>query len=308
VEGGYARVAEAALQVLTQATVDAFEANQGRVPGGELVILALGRLGGHALTHASDLDLIYLFTGDFNAESDGSRPLGATAYFNRLAQRVTAAMSVPTPSGPLYEVDTRLRPSGNQGPLVVSLDSFAQYQGEGAWTWEHMALARARPVFGSAEARAAVSKIVADTLNRPRDLAQLIADAVKMRATIAQHKPPAGAYDVKLVDGGLVDCEFTVHVLQLAQHKGFDTRLDRAAEMLAEAGLLSPEVASAHALLTRMLVTQRLVSPDAAEPPDPSKQLVARACGMTDWATLVQALDSARDVIRSEWHRVAGIA
>jgi glutamate-ammonia-ligase adenylyltransferase len=308
VAGGYARVAEAALQVLTQATVDAFEANQGRVPGGELVILALGRLGGHALTHASDLDLIYLFTGDFNAESDGSRPLGATAYFNRLAQRVTAAMSVPTPSGPLYEVDTRLRPSGNQGPLVVSLDSFAQYQGEGAWTWEHMALARARPVFGSAEARAAVSKIVADTLNRPRDLAQLIADAVKMRATIAQHKPPAGAYDVKLVDGGLVDCEFTVHVLQLAQHKGFDTRLDRAAEMLAEAGLLSPEVASAHALLTRMLVTQRLVSPDAAEPPDPSKQLVARACGMTDWATLVQGLDSARDVIRSEWHRVAGIA
>jgi glutamate-ammonia-ligase adenylyltransferase len=308
VASGYARVAEAALQVLTQATITQFEASHGRVSGGELLILALGRLGGHALTHASDLDLIYLFTGDFTSESTGARPLGATAYFNRLAQRVTAALSVPTPSGPLYEVDTRLRPSGNQGPLVVSLDSFAQYQGEGAWTWEHMALARARPVFGSTAARAAVSRIIADTLNRPRDRKQLIADAVKMRETIAQHKPPAGPYDVKLIDGGLVDCEFTVHVLQLADHVGFDTRLDRAAEMLADAELLSSKVAPAHALLTRMLVTQRLVSPDSAEPPEASKPLVARACGVVDWPTLVQELESARDVIRSEWHRVAGIA
>ena len=303
--GGYARVAEAALQVLAQATIEEFEASHGRVPGGELVILALGRLGGHALTHASDLDLIYLFTGDFNAESEGGRPLGATSYFNRLAQRVTAAMSVSTASGPLYEIDTRLRPSGNQGPLVVSFESFAQYQREGAWTWEHMALARARPVFGSDQARREIEAIIADTLHATRDRQKLFADAVKMRGEIAKHKPPAGPYDVKLIDGGLVDCEFTVHVLQLAHRIGFDTRLDRAATLLAEAGYLSPGFTEAHALLTRMLVTQRLVSPDSAEPPDPSKPLVARACGMTDWRSLVAALESARDLVRSEWQRVS---
>ena len=153
---GYSELAEAALGVLADATVAEFVAAHGRVPDSELVVLALGRLGGRALTHASDLDLIYLFTGDHLAESDGARPLGATTYYNRLAQRVTGAMSVPTAAGKLYEVDTRLRPQGAQGPLVVTLDSFERYQREEAWTWEHMALLRARAVYGSDRAKAAV--------------------------------------------------------------------------------------------------------------------------------------------------------
>src|SRR3546814_1593684 len=128
---------------------DVCSSDLGRVPDSELVILALGRLGGAALTHASDLDLIYVFTGDYAAESDGPKPLGAVHYYNRLAQRVSGALSVPTAAGPLYEIDTRLRPSGNQGPLTVSLDGFARYQRESAWTWEDMALTRVRPVFSS---------------------------------------------------------------------------------------------------------------------------------------------------------------
>jgi len=301
---GYARVAEAAVRVLGKATIEEFEASNGKVPGGELVILALGRLGGHALTHASDLDLIYLFTGDFRTESDGPRPTGATAYFNRLVSRVTAALSVPTPSGPLYEVDTRLRPSGNKGPLAVSLESFAQYQRQEAWTWEHMALLRARPIFGSAQACAQLDAVIADILSKPRDSARIIADAVKMRADIARHKPPASAFDVKLIEGGLVDCEFTLHVLQLIHHVGIDTRLGQAATALAEAGLLNPDIVEAHAFLARLLVTQRLVSPDSTEPPDASKAIVARACGVADWTALVRQLEAARQVVRSEWQRV----
>jgi len=302
---GYGRTAEAALETLGLAAVAEFEAAHGRVPGGELLILALGRFGGGVMTHASDLDLIYLFTGDFLAESDGPRPLGATTYFQRLAQRVTVAMSVQTAAGPLYEVDTRLRPSGTQGLLAASVDSFARYQEEGAWTWEHMALTRARPVFGSAAARAEVQAVIDATLRRPRDVRKLIADAAKMRGDIATHKPPAGPLDVKLIGGGLVDAEFAVHVLQLGKHVGFDPDLASAIAMLEEADLLAAGFGNAFALLTRMLITLRLVSPDSSEPPQASRALVAQRCGHDDWDGLMAAYDAARGLIAREWRRVS---
>jgi len=221
---------------LAAATVAEFEAAHGKVPGGEMLILALGRLGGGVLTHASDLDLIYLFTGDFQTESDGARPLGATLYFNRLAQRVTNALSVHTASGPLYEVDTRLRPSGAQGLLAVSFDSFAKYEREAAWTWEHLALTRARSVFGSPEARAALEAILTETLHRPRDFDELARQAVQMRRDIATHKPPASDLDVKLVPGGLVDLEFLIHVSQFRHGMAFDPDLGKALADLVAAG------------------------------------------------------------------------
>jgi len=304
---GYARVAEAALAVLAEATIAEFEEAHGRVPGGELLIVALGRLGGGALTHASDLDIVYLFTGDFLPESDGRRPLGATTYFNRLAQRVSAALSVATAAGPLYDVDTRLRPSGTQGPLAVTVDSFAQYQRESAWTWEHMALTRARIVFGSDAARAQVHAIIAEVLGRARDDAALTGEVVKMRGEIAKHKPPSSPFDVKLIAGGLVDAEFAVHLLQLRHRTGFDPRLRSAMRMLADQGLIDPEIIPAHELLIRMLVTLRLVSPASAEPPAASKPLVARICGQPGWEPLVKAYESARLLIASEWKRVAGL-
>ncbi|KEQ52357.1 Glutamate-ammonia ligase adenylyltransferase [Sphingobium chlorophenolicum] len=302
---GYSRVAEAAIEALTTATVAEFERTHGKVPGGEMVILALGRLGGGVLTHASDLDLVYIFTGSFETESDGAKPLGATQYFNRLGQRITNALSVQTAAGPLYEVDTRLRPSGAQGLLVVSLDSFARYQREEAWTWEHLALTRARPVFGSDAARAALNAILTETLERPRDFDELARHAVKMRSDIAKHKPPAGDLDVKLVSGGLVDLEFLIHVTQFRHNMAFDPDLRAALEQLVAAGHLPGELIAAHDLITRFLVVSRLVSPKSTEPPDATRPLVARACGVESWDALLESYAQARQRVGDAWAALA---
>ncbi len=302
---GYARVAEAAIDVLARAAIAEFEQRHGKVPGSELLILGLGRLGGGELTHASDLDLIYLFSGTHEAQSDGPRPLRATDYFNRLAPRVSAALSVPTAAGPLYDVDLRLRPSGRDGLLAVSLPSFADYQASQAWTFEHMALTRARPVFGSAEARAALGAAVSDILHRERDPKQVAADATSMRREIARHKPAKGPFDIKLGEGGLVDLEFLVQSLQLIHRKGLDPCMEAALTNLAEAGLVSPDLVDDYRLLTRMLVTFRLVSPQSEEPPPPSRALVAQACGLDDWDALLEAHAKARQRVSQSWSAFA---
>jgi glutamate-ammonia-ligase adenylyltransferase len=306
VSAGYARIAEAAIETVAHATVAEFARRHGRVPDSELVILALGRMGGGALTHASDLDLIYLFTGDFAAESDGEKPLGAVHYYNRLAQRVSGALSAPTAAGPLYEIDTRLRPSGTQGPLSVSLDGFARYQRESAWTWEHMALTRARPVFGSAAARAAVQAVIDAVLAGERPARDLVADARAMRAEMAAHKPPQGPLDAKLLPGGLVDLEFAVHVAQLVHRAGFDPHLGRAIAMLEAEGLAPAAIGEAQDFLTRLLVTMRLVAPDA-EPPLPATQaLIARALALDSWEAVVARLDATRQEVGAFWRQVSG--
>lgn len=302
----YAHLAEAALQTLTAATVAEFEKAHGKVPGGELVILALGRLGGEALTHASDLDLILLFTGDFRPESDGARPLGATQYFNRLAQRVIVSMTVPTASGALYEVDTRLRPSGADGLLCASVKSFAQYQQENAWTWEHMALTRARTLYGSQAARSEVDAIIADVLATPRDPAKLSTDVADMRKEMAAHKPAKGALDVKLLPGGLVDMEFIVHSLQLEKRVALVPQLGKAIEALTAAGHLPAEFAEADALLSRLLVMVRLIAPDCDTPPEAAQLLIAKSLGYSDWDSLMAAIRDYRGVVTQQWQALFG--
>ena len=306
VAGALSRIAEAAIAVLGAAAVAEFERVHGRVPGSRLAILGLGRLGGAALTHASDLDLVFLFSGEHTGESDGGRPLGATLYFNRLAQRVIAALSVPTAAGALYEVDARLRPSGAHGPIAVSFASFARYQREEAWTWEHMALTRARPVYGSADDRHELEAIIGEVLQMARDPDMLRADVLAMRAEMAAHKPPRGVFDAKLLRGGLVDLEFVVHFLQLRDHVGLTPDLGAACDALVEAGALAPGIRAAHDLMTRMLVAGRLFAPDSSYPPQASRKLVARAAGCADWQTLLDEFAAARESVAGEWLRIFG--
>jgi glutamate-ammonia-ligase adenylyltransferase len=301
---GYATVAEGALIALGEVAAAEFEQRHGRFPGGELLVLGLGRFGGYSLTHASDLDIIYLHTAGGGGASDGAKPLGPNDYFNRLSSRITAALSVPTAAGPLYDVDTRLRPEGAKGMLTVSLDAFERYQREQAWTWEHMALCRARPLFGSEEGKARAKAVIDNILRLPRDYASVATDASKMRAEIERHKPPHSALDVKLGKGGLVDLEFSVHVLQLTRHVGLNTRLEVALEELAAESLVEANIVDALKLLSRMLVMMRLVAPGAVKPTAETWQLVAEACGAASWDELLVEHDAARQRIAALWNRI----
>jgi glutamate-ammonia-ligase adenylyltransferase len=301
---GYARVAEGTLVALADAAVSEFREAHGIFDEGELLILGLGRLGGCALTHASDLDIIYLHTAPSGAASNGPKPLGPNDYFNRLASRVTAALSVSTAAGPLYDVDVRLRPEGAKGMLVVSLDAFERYQRSEAWTWEHMALCRARPVYGSQSARERLTRIVGEILRLPRDPAEVERDAAKMRAEMERHKPARSALDVKLGPGGLVDLEFAVHVLQLARHVALDPRLDVAIDALIDEDLIPENIAQVQSLLTRMLVMMRLVAPGDVKPTGATWQLVAEACGADSWDELLAEHDAARHSIRELWDSI----
>ncbi|MFL0355034.1 bifunctional [glutamate--ammonia ligase]-adenylyl-L-tyrosine phosphorylase/[glutamate--ammonia-ligase] adenylyltransferase [Erythrobacter sp. GH1-10] len=308
------RTAEAALQLALRETELEFARVHGRIEGGELLVLGLGRLGGGALTHASDLDIVYLFTGDFAAQSDGQRPLGATHYFNRLASRVSAALSVPTAQGALYEVDTRLRPQGAQGPLAVSCEAFAKYQQESAWTWEHMALARSRPLAGSQEARADLQRIVDAVIRQDRDPDELCEAVLSMRGEIAKHKRPGGPIDVKLLRGGLVDFEFLIHFLQLrggreladAHPAAFDPDLGTAIPGLVAAGLLPEEIVSAYDLMTRILVAGRLLAPGGKEPPECAAKALAKACGASVYEDLLHRLVNARHAVTIVWNNIFG--
>ncbi|MFM9864096.1 MAG: bifunctional [glutamine synthetase] adenylyltransferase/[glutamine synthetase]-adenylyl-L-tyrosine phosphorylase, partial [Micropepsaceae bacterium] len=153
----FADVAEAAIVALDAAVMDATAAAHGRVADGGMVVIAMGRLGGREMTAASDLDLIFVYDHAKDAAgSDGGRPLAPSLYYARASQRLISALTVMTGEGDLYDVDMRLRPSGNKGPVAVSFETFAKYQADEAWTWERLALTRARVVAGPAALRARV--------------------------------------------------------------------------------------------------------------------------------------------------------
>ena len=212
----YATIAERLVAALFGEACLELETEHGRVPGGQAVVVAMGKLGSREMTAASDLDLIliYDFASDAS-QSDGRKPLAPGHYFTRLTQRLINALSAPTPEGSLYEVDMRLRPSGQQGPVATKLSSFTSYQASEAWTWEHMALTRARVVAGSRDLSARVEAAIRGALVKERDRAKIAADVIDMRRRIEAEKGTKDIWDLKQVRGGLVDLEFIAQYLQL---------------------------------------------------------------------------------------------
>jgi glutamate-ammonia-ligase adenylyltransferase len=302
-----ADLADAAIRVLLPVVAADYARVHGAVPGGELIVLALGRQGGRAMTHASDLDLVFLFTGDHTVVSDGTKPLPASQYFNRLAARLVTALSVSTAAGALYEVDTRLRPWGAKGNLALSVESFARYQREEAESWEHMALTRARVVAGPA---AAAEAVIGQVLGLPRDCETLRQAVLAMRADVAAAKPPQGKFDVKLAPGGLVDLEFLVHYRQLATGIGLSPDLRTAIDQLVAAGLLPADLADAHDRLSRSLMWLRLLFPGARVPATISAQvgaLLGHALGAANFADAHLQLGIAKGVVRVAWAEIISL-
>ncbi|MFP5075711.1 bifunctional [glutamine synthetase] adenylyltransferase/[glutamine synthetase]-adenylyl-L-tyrosine phosphorylase [Rhizobium sp. YIM 134829] len=278
------------------AALEAVEAEMvaahGVIPGGRLALIAMGKAGSRELTAGSDIDLILIYDhDDEQVESDGPRPLDPTRYYARLTQRLIAALSAPTAEGVLYAVDMRLRPSGNKGPVATRMPAFARYQQEEAWTWEHLALTRARAIAGDAGLMAEATAVFAAILSAPRDPRQTAKDVAEMRALIDKEKAPDGAWDLKLIPGGLVDLEFSAQFMMLmaagrgiaAPPSGTPTRA-----VLAQLGpqFLSPEDAETltHALhlMTALSQVLRLCLDDPFEPEEAPAGLIDLLCRAGD--------------------------
>lgn len=260
-------IADAGLVALQERVEAEFARRHGRFSAPGLAVVAMGKLGSGEMSIRSDLDLIMVFDAGDQAESDGKKPLGATVYFTRLIQRIVSAITAQTAEGALYEVDMRLRPSGNAGPLATSFEAFAKYHDESAWTWEHMALTRARCITGDPQLCARLGDLLQRILTRPRDLAALYGDVADMRKRIEKEHGQASPWAVKHVRGGLVDIEFIAQCLQLhhAAERPSILRADTKAALIAlgKAGILAEttvdDLTTALALSQRIQAYERLV-------------------------------------------------
>jgi len=237
----FSALADLTIGAAFDAVQEEFALTYGHIKGGRTSILGMGKLGSRELTAGSDVDLILLYDHAPDAEeSDGARPLAPSHYYARLTQRLIAAVSAPTAEGVLYDMDLRLRPSGNKGPVATHIDAFRKYQRNEAWTWEHMALTRARPVAGDASLCAEAAREVEAIVAMPRDPRKLRHDATEMRALLEEEKPARNIWDLKLISGGIIDLEFIAQVAVLSGKCPAEPRPTGTGEVLAS---LSPDFA-----------------------------------------------------------------
>jgi [glutamine synthetase] adenylyltransferase / [glutamine synthetase]-adenylyl-L-tyrosine phosphorylase len=316
----FARLAEVLLRAVHQRVQDDFAAAHGRLPGAETAIVAMGRLGAREMTASSDLDLIVIY--DFDEQrpsSDGERPLYGAQYFARLTQRLISALTAQTNYGVLYPVDMRLRPSGRSGPLATQLERFRHYQEREAWTWEHMALTRARVISGPPEFAARIGAVIRDVLRRRRDAAAVAADVIDMRAAIAAEKGDADPWDLKNAAGALVDIEFIAQYLQLIHAAAMPDILDpstaRVLDQAASLGVLAPQDAAilrpAGRLFHDLTQILRLCLPGKFDPASASAgvlSLLARAADLPDFPALHAHVVETQRQVRECFVRILGKA
>jgi len=316
----FARLADAVIRAVHKAVADNFALTHGHMHRQEAAVLAMGKLGGYEMTASSDLDLILIYEFDSeNPESDGKRSLYGAQYFARLTQRLINALTAQTNYGALYQVDMRLRPSGRAGPLATQLEGFAAYQETEAWTWEHMALTRARVVTAPPAFKQRVERVIQDILRRPRDAELIAGDVVEMRAAIAKEKGDGERWDLKYVAGGLIDIEFIAQYLQLIHAHRLPNILDTSTARVLDkawalrvlpvedAEILRPAV-QLYQDLTQIL---RLCLPGVFNPKTAGGgllRLLARAADVPDFATLDATLIETQAKVRASFVRILGKA
>jgi len=209
-------LADVPIKTLLARVTDELAERHGVIAGGAFAVIAMGKLGGREMTAGSDLDLTFVYDHpDDTTASDGERPLSVSVYYARLAKRLITALTAMTGEGRLYDVDMRLRPSGAAGPIAVRLEGFEKYQREEAWTWEHMALVRARVVAGPETLAGEIGKIVHDVLAVKREPGKILVDVAEMRERIDREKATDNPWSVKHVRGGVVDLEFIAQTFVL---------------------------------------------------------------------------------------------
>jgi glutamate-ammonia-ligase adenylyltransferase len=314
----FADVAEGIVHTVHRLVADRFAAQHGRIKGQETAIIAMGRLGGREMTASSDLDLILLYDFDSDdPDSDGPKSLQGAHYFARFTQRLISAFTTRTNYGVLYEIDMRLRPSGRAGPVASSLVSFADYQANEAWTWEHMALTRARVVSASPEFRERIERIIREVLTRRRDTTITANDVADMRRAIAQEKGETDYWDLKYAAGGMVDIDFIAQYLQLvhAQDKPgiLDVSTVQVLDNAAKLGVLAhseAEILRAAARLYQDL-TQilRLCVSDRFKPETAGvdlQRVMARAGDAPDFSSLEARVKETQSEVRRVFLALVG--
>jgi glutamate-ammonia-ligase adenylyltransferase len=309
----FADLADVCIGALAPAALAETVRAGGDFPG-DVAVVALGKCGSRELTASSDLDLMTIYRADPAAMS-AAKGWAAETFYARFTQRLIAALSAPTAEGGLYAVDMRLRPSGTAGPVAVSVRAFEDYYGAEAETWEFMALTRARVVWASSPAFAAwVAGAVQAALRQRRDPHATARAVREMRALIAQEKPPAGAWDLKLSPGGLVDIEFVAQYLQIAAAADggpLRQNTNEALSALAAAG--AADAASIASLLDAWRLQQdlsqflRVALEKDADPtgePKAFRAMLARAAGVKGFAALGRRLSTARQAVRAAYERL----
>jgi glutamate-ammonia-ligase adenylyltransferase len=314
----FASLADACIRALAAAALLEVERLGGAFPG-EVAVVALGKAGSREMTAGSDLDLMTLYLPAEPGAQSKAKGWAAETFYARFTQRLVSALSAPTGEGGLYDVDMRLRPSGTQGPVAVSLNAFEGYYEGEAETWEFLALTRARVVWSTSDAFAeTTTKAIEAALRRPRDPAKAAKDVKAMRHLLDKEKPARGFWDLKLSRGGLVDIEFAAQDLQivhaasggpLRQHTG------EALVALKDAGLVEPALADdlerAWRLQQDLSQVLKIALPEGEDPshePEALKALLVKAGGQGDFKALAEALRELKAAARRAFEAVLGQA